>query len=137
MPVIEYISNCDRRLWEIDVDRYDDKNIHVLLDCKRELATRFGKESPSDTLITKIMLGVFANVPALDIYVGRSLGVHTLNKNSLKTIHDFYLQHKRVFDSESIYTFDFLSGKQTDITYTKAKLIDMCSFMQGMELLRK
>ena len=77
------------------------------------------------------MLGVFANVPAFDTYFRKSLKVYSFNKKSLLKIKDVYEDNKSVFDSYQIHTFDFLSSKETDIVYTKAKLIDMCGFMDG------
>ena len=130
--LITCISKMDSRLWEIDVDNYNDENISILLDCKQQIIDSLGeKNNPSDTLITKIMLGVFANVPAFDTYFRKSLKVHSFNKKSLLKIKDFYEDNKSVFDSYQIHTFDFLSSKESDIVYTKAKLIDMCGFMDG------
>ena len=130
--LITCISKMDSRLWEIDVDNYNDENISILLDCKQQIINSLGeKNNPSDTLITKIMLGVFANVPAFDTYFRKSLKVHSFNKKSLLKIKNFYEDNKSVFDSYQIHTFDFLSSKESDIIYTKAKLIDMCGFMDG------
>ena len=130
--LITCISKMDTRLWEIDVDDYNDENISILLDCKQQIINSLGeKNNPSDTLITKIMLGVFANVPAFDTYFRKSLKVHSFNKKSLLKIKNFYEDNKSVFDSYQIHTFDFLSSKESDIIYTKAKLIDMCGFMDG------
>jgi len=130
--LITCISKMDSHLWEIDVDNYNDENISILLDCKQQIINSLGeKNNPSDTLITKIMLGVFANVPAFDTYFRKSLKVYSFNKKSLFKIKDFYEDNKSVFDSYQIHTFDFLSSKESDIIYTKAKLIDMCGFMDG------
>jgi len=130
--LITCISKMDSRLWEIDVDNYNDENTSILLDCKQQVINSLGEENnPSDTLITKIMLGVFANVPAFDTYFRKSLKVHSFNKKSLLKIKDFYEDNKSVFDSYQIHTFDFLSSKESNIIYTKAKLIDMCGFMDG------
>lgn len=120
------------KLWEIDVPNYNDENISLLLDCKQKIIDALGKENkPSDTLVTKIMLGVFANIPAFDQYFRKSLKVHSVNKKSLLKIKDFYLENKDDFDSFKIHTFDFLTSKETDNIYTKAKLIDMCGFIAG------
>lgn len=124
------ISKMDPIFWEIDVDKYDDKNIQLLLDCKEIINKALvGEKDPTDTLITKIMLGVFASVPAFDQYVSKSLGVSKLNKNSLEKIGRFYDQNKEIIDNYDIHTYDFLTGEETDIIYTKAKIIDMCGFM--------
>jgi len=126
------ISKMNPRLWSIDAGNYSEENISLLLSCKQEIIFALGRENrPSDTLITKIMLGVFANIPAFDQYFRKSLRVHSVNKRSLLKVKNFYEENKDVFDSFEIRTFDFSTAKETDITYTKAKLIDMCGFMDG------
>jgi hypothetical protein len=126
------ISKMNPKLWEIDVPNYDDENISLLLDCKQQTINALGKKNnPSDTLVTKIMLGVFANIPAFDQYFRKSLKVHSVNKKSLLKIKDFYLANKIDFDSLRIHTFNFLTSNETENVYTKAKLIDMCGFTDG------
>ena len=128
--LIVVISKMNPKLWEIDVDKYDEENIELLLNCKKQIVEVLGKENkPSDTLVSKIMLGVFANIPAYDKYFRKSLKLHSLNKKSLLKIKKFYEENKETFDSFKIHTFDFLTSQKTDIIYTKAKLIDMCGFM--------
>lgn len=132
ITLIQTISKMSPKLWEIDVDTYDDLNIELLLKCKKEIAEALEKEKkPSDTLTTKIMLGIFGNIPAFDQYFRKSFKFHSVNRNSLLRINEFYKDHKEYLDSVNIYTFDFLNGKETDIKYTKAKLIDMAGFMNG------
>ena len=126
------ISKMSPKIWEIDVDKYDEENIKLLLDCKQQIVDALGRENkPSDTLVTKIMLGVFANIPAYDQYFRKSLKLHSVNRKSLLKIKAFYEENKEIFDSFKIHTFDFLTSRETDIIYTKAKLIDMCGFMDG------
>lgn len=128
--LVEAISEMDSKLWEIDVNNYNNENIKLLLACKNEISKALKKENnPTDTLITKIMLGVFANVPAFDQYFKRSLHVYKLNENSLKKIRKFYDKNKSTIDSYEIHTIDYLNSQKTDIIYTKAKLIDMYGFM--------
>jgi len=130
--LIVAISKTNPKLWEIDVDNYDEENIKLLLNCKQQIIEVLGKENkPSDTLITKIMLGVFANIPAYDQYFRKSLKLHSVNKKSLLKIKKFYNENKETFDSFKIHTFDFLTSQETDIIYPKAKLIDMYGFMDG------
>ncbi len=127
--LIRTISKMNPVLWEIDLENYNDQNIALLLDCKRQIIIALGKENqPSDTLVSKIMLGVFANIPAFDQYFRKSLKVHSFNKKALLKIRTFYDQNKNIFDSFHVYTFDFSTSKETDIFYTKAKLIDMYGF---------
>jgi hypothetical protein len=125
------ISKMPPELWEIDVDKYDEKNIDCLLDCREKIIDALGRDNATswDTLATKIMLGVFANVPAFDQYFKKSLKVSSVNRKSLYKIKEFYNENKDDFDSFKIYTYDFLTSKETNIVYTKAKLVDMCGFV--------
>ena len=75
------------------------------------------------------MLGIFANIPAYDQYFRKSLKLHSVNKKSLLKIKRFYEENKETLDSFNIHTFNFLTSQETDIVYTKAKLIDMCGFI--------
>ena len=130
------ISKMNPKLWKIDVADYNEENISLILDCKQQIINALGKENrPSDTLVTKIMLGVFANIPAFDQYFKKFLKnngyCQTPNKKSLKQLNEFYLKNKNDFDFFKIHTFDFLTSKETENIYTKAKLIDMCGFMDG------
>ncbi|MBS3107770.1 hypothetical protein J4468_02535 [Candidatus Woesearchaeota archaeon] len=130
--LIVSISKMNPALWKIDVNEYNADNIKLLLNCKQQIIDALGKENKSsDTLVTKIMLGVFANIPAYDQYFRKSLKLHSLNKKSLLKIKAFYDENKETFDSFKIYTFDFLTSKKTGIIYPRAKLIDMCGFMDG------
>ena len=129
--VIDLISGLDVKFWKIDANNYTDSNIALLLHFKNELEKLQGYEKTSDTLITKIMLGVFANVPAFDQYFRKSFSVHTFNKESLITIKQFYENNKELLDSNEIWTLDFKTGEYTQNRYTKAKLIDMCGFINA------
>jgi hypothetical protein len=131
IPVIRTIAETDSSVWHIDVDSYSDESLDAIIDTKKRLAERFAPNRPSDTLLSKIMLGVFGNVPAFDTYVRKAFGVHTFNRNALAKIQDFYKEHKPNFDSYHIKTLDFMSGQTTGHEYTNAKLIDMYGFMYG------
>lgn len=132
------ISKMEPELWKIDADDYTEENISLLLDCKKGIISALGKDNnPTDTLITKIMLGVFANVPAFDQYFIKSFKIRSFNKKSLLTIQKFYEENRDGFDSYKIHTLDFSTAKETNIIYTKAKLIDMYGFMDGKDLSTK
>lgn len=146
------ISEMSTKLWKIDVNEYDEKNINLLLDCKEEIIDALGRSNAKtwDTLSSKIMLGVFANVPAYDQYFKKFLSnlnkmgetaknengkeekyCQTFNKTSLYQLKEFYEKNGDIFDSYEIHTFNFLTAEKTNIVYTKAKLVDMCGFMGG------
>ena len=157
--IIIAISRLPKKLWYIDVNDYNDKNIKLLTNCINEIIKALkdgGVKNPTDGLVTKIMLGVFANVPAFDSYFKaaytqdfKEYSNKKLNELSFDRIHDtkhytkmllrikkFYENHKDDIDSyPQIKTFDFLMKKSTEITYTKAKLIDMYGWKRGKEII--
>ena len=131
--------------WKIDVDNYTDDNITLLMGCKEMIkdSLEIGTHN-YNILVTKIMLGVYGNTPAFDVNFkagikkeGLAFKVNTFNEDSLKKVNKFYLNHKRDFDNKKVYTVDFITGKNTNILYTKAKLIDMAAFQIGSTTAKK
>ena len=143
VPIIEYIAKSPTDSWEIDVDQYNQENIDFLIEQYnhiKELLIPGGQAHL--TLITKIMLGVFASVPAYDrffiksfseIFKGRC-GFSSFNKKSLNCIGEFYLENKEAIDeiNSSMRTVSFMSGEKTELSYTRAKIIDMYGFTKGL-----
>jgi len=127
---IETIARSDPRLWEIDVDGYDEESIQLILGCIDDLDEAFQYKA-TYTLLTKIMLGVYGNVPAFDTNFRRSFGGSTPNEKKLLEIREFYERHREVLDSIEIHTMDFAEGELTEILYPKIKLIDMYGFIDG------
>ncbi len=136
--VLKAIRDGHDGLWKVDVDSYkDEKTIELLLDAKDAIRDALGrKNGASDTLITKIMLGVYGNVPAFDQFFCTGLGVgKTLNRLNLMRVAAFYEHHKDVIDdyAQRIHTFDFGTGGETQRHYTKAKIVDMVLVMEGQK----
>jgi len=132
VDLINNISRFDKGIWDIDVDSYADANITLVLKCKTMVIESLGnKYRPSDTLASKIMLGVFANTPAFDAYFCKGFNIYKFDKEALDKISQFYKDNKMIIDGYSIYTLDFHSGQETNRKYTKAKLIDMIGFIEG------
>jgi hypothetical protein len=132
--VLEVIVRCDARLWEIDLP-YTDKDIELLLGFGEELCEALENKA-SDTLVTKIMLGVFANVPAFDDLVKTGFGIkhikNALDEVCLWRVTEFYEQNRTEIDGyRPIYTFDFCTGQDTQRRYTKAKIVDMVGWVEG------
>ena len=74
-PIITAISQMPEVYWEIDVDSYTiNDNMDIILECAKQIKSSFNFH-PTGTLITKIMLGVFGNIPSLDEIVKKS--IHT------------------------------------------------------------
>jgi len=128
-------------IWNIDIDNYNkDKNLEILLDYGDKIAESLSdgnNENVTDTLKTKIMLGVFGSVPALDTYNKRALNVNSFSRKNLKKINEFYVNHKEKIDSVKIYTIDYYTEKETDKLYSKAKIIDMIGFIEGQKQLER
>jgi hypothetical protein len=139
LPTVEYIHSLDKSYWKIDVNSYNTNNIEVLLEVYEKLrSTLKCKNSAHLTLVTKIMLGVFGNVPAYDRYFCQTLKnvfidectFGRFSKQSLHCLHEFYLANEKVLTalSQRINTIDFISAKPTKRHYSLAKIIDMYGF---------
>jgi hypothetical protein len=82
------------------------------------------------------MMGVFGCIPAYDQYFSSTFRnlfdcwFNTVNKKSLNCLYEFYQENKSLIDSyaQKTKTLDFLSWKDTSISYTKAKIVDMIWF---------
>jgi len=134
--LIYQIAKLDRHYWEIDVDDYSDKNISLILGLYDKVEGALGDnddETASVTLITKIMLGVFGNVPALDQNFCKGFGYNKyFSKSLLRKIADYYDANKGTIDTYRIHTIDYQTGTDTAFLYSKAKLIDMIGFIEGL-----
>lgn len=148
--LVEYFDELGKNndvIWEIDVQDYTDslKIAHIfgIYNC---IAKKLKQQnvSPTNTLVTKIMMGVFGCVPAYDSYFTNKFrelfmprcAFRSVNKKSLQCIYDFYDSNKKELDSININVIDF-SGNRTSMTYKIAKLIDMYGFTQGLEIANK
>ena len=130
VPIIEAIANAEASLWELDADRYTESNIERLLEQAGTIRRANG--GMSDVLVTKIMLGVFGSVPAFDTNFRRGFGVTTFGAKALKKVGAFYSDNAEVIDKYRVPTLDFVSGEPTQRSYTRAKVIDMAFFIEGM-----
>ncbi len=71
--LLERIVQLGERPWRVDVDSYTDENVELLLETGKAIREALGDgNKPSPTLVTKVMLGVYGNVPAFDRYVRKS-----------------------------------------------------------------
>ena len=141
-PLIKYISDKDDDFWSIDVSNYEiDDNINKLLECVEDVERILGEDGKykvSDTLSTKIILGVFGCVPAYDQYFKLGSGLVTLNRASLLEISDFYKTegYKKLISNEAkkVKTFEYDTCRAGKRSYTAAKVIDMIFFIEGFNL---
>ena len=97
------------------------------------------KSIPTDTLVTKIMLGVFGVVPAFDTYFKKTMknickeakvssSFNIFSEDALNCILEFYRSNKEVLNAIKIIVRSF-SGLTTGRYYKIAKLIDMFGFI--------
>ncbi|WP_040205936.1 hypothetical protein [Neobacillus jeddahensis] len=87
------------------------------------------KITVTDTLASKILLGVFGNVPAYDRYLKEALRLHGIsqqfNESSLLELVDFYNQNLDEFEKcHRMFSED-------GINYTPMKLVDMYFWQVG------
>ena len=130
--VVLTISQMDPVLWEIDLDSYTPENVELLLECRNNLIDSLNEDfKVSEAIVTRIMLGVFGNIPVFDQYFKNSMKMKKVSRRSLIKLREFYEENKYSLDSFEIHTLDFLTGKETDVPYTKARLLDIYGYMNG------
>jgi hypothetical protein len=138
-PVVEVVAQTEASVWDLDTHCYTESNIERLC----ELANTIRKVQPgmSDVLLTKIMLGVFGNVPAFDtnFKIGCKVTgmICTFGRKALGQIGAFYEDNAAMIEAYRVRTVDFISGKDTQRSYTRAKVIDMAFFAEGARRERK
>ena len=151
-PLIQYFDSiADSPIWTIDVPQYmQDNNRQIILDVYNEIQKIMKTQvfqnqgGVSVTLVTKIMLGVFGVVPALDTYFKQTFNnliplsdgkpikfSSTLGNEQLYAIYIFYRIFKVTLDAIKIYNTNFDETK-SNIPYKIAKLIDMFGFMYSL-----
>lgn len=131
-PLVQIISTTDPVLWEIDAHCYTPPHIRMLLELKARIVDALGTgNQPSDTLVTKLMLGVFGCVPAFDTYFKSGLKVSRFDEKALEKVAAFYEQYRSIVDRYRVETLDFKSGQPTQRKYSRAKVIDMAFFIEG------
>jgi len=134
-------------LWKVDLDNYNEKNIERMKEFYNDVKDYFKKENKdtkvSVTLITKILMGVYGCVPAVDDLFSKGvkkksykLGSKKNFENILWNIKDIYSEHKEVIDKKSkeVTTISFHTEKHTNIHYKKSKILDMIFWWEGYKL---
>lgn len=150
--LIEYIDSLEEEYWLIDLP-YSGKDIELLTSLydgiseriKVKIGASVYKEATT-TLVTKIMLGIWGSVPAFDsyfaetfkqIFKSKKCSFKKFNNISLSLIDKFYSNNQSIIDrlSSKYITLDFDKGTATNLTYTKAKIIDMYGFQFEKKLI--
>ena len=146
IPLIKTIAECDNGIWDIDVDSYGNEVIREkIILTYRKICHHLPNKS-TITLGTKIMLGVFGNVPAYDRYFKIAITklsksdcrFNVLNHRSLKTIYNFYIENQEFIDSLAKRSITKKFGFQRNESHPipRAKIIDILGFQYGLEMNR-
>ncbi len=132
IPVIEYI-NQHQEFYEMNL--LENKNIDNTLLLYEAIKKALNlKQKNQKTLITKIMLGVYACCPAFDTNLCKTFGLSTqgdLKRHDLETIVEFYKSNRVLIDQiVNSNKYDILSfgGQPTNLKYNAVKMIDMFGF---------
>ena len=144
--LVEWIYDQPESTWNLDVQDYKEKQneISALYEGVKEKILK-GEEHQHLTLVTKILLGVFAVVPAYDRFFTETFkevskeidgycGFTCFDERSLNVIYKFYFENRTEIDKLSnankVKSFD---GSDTQYNYSKAKIIDMYGFYVGFD----
>lgn len=128
-PAIEVIVRTPREVWTADVHAYSGDTCALLVGTAGQLAAAF-PEGASETLVTKVMLGVFGSVPAFDTFFVHGFGSR-FSVSSLLSVGQFYSANTEIVDRHRVRTLDFATGANTERRYTRAKVVDMIFFIEG------
>ena len=160
IEIVNYIEKCGKdnpEYWDIDFP-YSNEDIVKLSNIYNDIEEIIIKKSnsidinnkPTNTLVTKIMLGIFASVPAFDNNVAsffnefiekdkgktyiKNQGVNEKTCNVINKIEKIVKEEelKEILSNDKYYSnnFDESRGEK----YTKAKLIDMYCFNVGAKI---
>ena len=89
--------------------------------------------TPTDTLLTKILLGTIGCVPAYDRYFKMAVAdigaaPKTFSENSLIRLGNLYLDHWEPFEALRAHC------SRHGVDYPAAKILDMCLFEYGISM---
>ena len=139
MGVVQYINKHPEYY---DLTFEDKDYIKKVLDLYKgiDTALNFTVQKNRKTLVTKIILGVYACCPAFDSRFCTTFGLSSqgrLTEKKLQVVVDFYRKHKKQIDSFKIPT-EILpfekKGKMKSLFYTPAKIVDMYGFEKNEKI---
>ena len=123
-------------LWEREFgsEADDVELVPVILDAAKEISkaySQFGE--PTETLVTKVLLGTFGCLPACDQYFiagfrGAGMGYSYLNSKFVKKLLDFSWEHLSELRNEQQ-----IIEKHSGAPYPLMKLVDMYFWQLGYE----
>jgi len=139
-PIVQEVLR-DRYDPLLDIECADirrEPNLKLLEDLGNAMRSlyREAQVTPTDTLVTKVLMGTLGCVPAYDRYfiagikdqsvVGR--GGYSYNRKSVAALADFYVENSKALESAR-------SGLMVDgLEYPQMKMLDMGFWQRGFEL---
>lgn len=131
-PLIEVIAAAPAEAWDVDADSYTADTWPVVRQLDQQIREAFGhRKGVTSTLATKVMLGVFGNVPAFDTYFRAGFRAATFGPKAFDRLGRFYAEYADTIERHRIPTLDFHTGEPTLRQYSCAKIIDMIFFIEG------
>lgn len=130
IPVVQIILSG--RYDALFADEHSPDLIPLIMKLSHEIKEAYGDKPASDTLITKIILGVYGCAPAYDRYFRNAAVKYNVcsgswNENSLRAVWQYYEEHKEPL--EKIRREMRLDGG----LYPPMKLMDMCLWQIGFD----
>ena len=122
-------------LWDLSPEKlsqeYYADRIMKLSESITEAYVASGAGIPTETLLTKILLGTVGCVPAYDRYFKKALAdtcaaSQVFSAKSIRTLGNLYLDHEDEFEKLRKHC-----GRR--IEYPAAKILDMCFFEYGFQ----
>ena len=122
-------------LWDLSPEKlsqeYYADRIMKLSESITEAYVASGAGIPTETLLTKILLGTVGCVPAYDRYFKKALAdtcaaSQVFSAKSIRTLGNLYLDHEDEFEKLRKHC-----GSR--IEYPAAKILDMCFFEYGFQ----
>lgn len=122
-------------LWDLSPEKlsqeYYADRIMKLSESITEAYVASGAGIPTDTLLTKILLGTVGCVPAYDRYFKKALAdtgaaPQVFSAKSIRTLGNLYLDHEDEFEKLRKHC-------SSRIEYPAAKILDMCFFEYGFQ----
>ena len=124
------------QLWDIEPEKMADefyaKEIIRLCEAIKTAYAGLNAGIPTDTLLTKILLGTIGCVPAYDRYFKKAVSTtgaakQNLTAKSIMMLGKLYVDNNREFEELRQHC----SGR---VIYPAAKILDMCFFEYGIRL---
>lgn len=135
----DYLIHKDfvERISNTKYDKLYDENCSdadLVFEIVNLIENNYPKEiTKTDTLVTKILLGVFGCAPAYDRYFRRAVSHYKICSCSFSEIslNDLYSYYQSHFDDFEYLRHQFM---QEGVYYTPMKLLDMCFWQLGFDM---